>query len=98
MNGLVGHIDMEGVFVGSRVDGYGGDTEFSACADDTTSYFAPVGDQDFSKQASYSLREIRPAISRPVGQSSGSKGGASGCDPSFIPHTWNPFVSVPLTS
>ena len=81
MNGLVGQINMESVFVGGRVDSDGGDTELTACTDDTTSYFAPVGDQDFSKQASYPLGEIGLAAWRPVGQSSGRHRGASGCDP-----------------
>ena len=56
--------DVQGVAVGLRVDGHGGDAELVERADHAHRDLAPVGDQDLLQRSR--LRHVRQRIARPA--------------------------------
>ncbi len=47
MDGLVGHLDMQGVLVGVRIDGDGLDPHAAGGLDDAAGDLAAIGNEDF---------------------------------------------------
>jgi len=50
-DGLVGHLDMQGVLVRIGIDRDGGDAHSARSLDDSAGDFAAIGDQDFLEHA-----------------------------------------------
>ena len=59
MDGLVGHLHMERIAVGVRIDGDGGDSHAPGGLDDPAGDFATVGDQYFLEHADPRLKSVR---------------------------------------
>ncbi len=58
-DGLIGHLDMQSVGVGVRIDGDGGDPQAAGCLDDAAGDLATIGDENFTKHASPDTCERR---------------------------------------
>ena len=50
VDGFIGHLDMQRIAIGVRINGDGADTHFAGGLDDPAGDFATVGDEDFLEQ------------------------------------------------